>query len=292
MAAGSHSFKRVVLGLQPQTPDRMMRLAVELADLLELELLGLFLEETGLRDLANIPFAREFRLLGGGWHPIDLDLLSHEMEIAARIKERMFVEAAKRLAARSRFAVVRGSTTEIIASISQTTDIVMIAEPVSPAERVTQQFSWLVDAAFRSAGAVMIVPSRIARTRGPVAAIAAAPDDPCIGTAAAIAMAANGELVVVAPYESASDDLPIRNLAAGARLTIKHVTAGNIPPSDAAAFSHELNELKERLVVMTRDIHKHGLALGIASARHVPILVIEPLEIVHVNAAPHQQKPY
>ncbi|HUI22343.1 MAG TPA: hypothetical protein VLZ74_15025 [Methylocella sp.] len=291
MAAEPHSFKRVVLGLQPQTPDRMMRLAVELADLLELELLGLFLEETGLHDLANIPFAREFRPLGGGWHPIDIDDLLHDMEIAARIGERMFAEATKGLAARSRFAVVRGSTPETIASISQTTDIVMIVEPASPADRVTQQFSWLVDAAFRSAGAVMIVPSHIARASGPVAAIAAAPDDPCIGTAAAIAIAANEELVVVAPYESASDDLPIRKLAASAPLKIKHITAGNMPPSDPAAFSHELNELKERLMVMTRDIHRHGIALGLASARHVPILVIEPLELTHANAAPRQQKP-
>ena len=266
-----------------------MRLAVDLADLLELELLGLFLEETGLRDLASIPFAREFRPLGGGWHPIDLDRLSHDMEISARSRERMFAEAAKRLAARSRFAVVRGSTAETIASISQTTDIVMIAEPVSPAERVTQQFSWLIEAAFHSAGAVMIVPSRVARTRGPVAAIAAAPDDPCIATAAAIAMAANEELVVVAAYESTSDDLPICKLAAGAALTIKHIAVGKIQPSDPAAFSRALNELKERLVVMTRDVHKHDVALGMASARHVPILVIEPLQIADGSAATHQQ---
>ena len=55
-----HSFKRLVLGLQPRAPDRTMQLAVELADLLHLELLGLFLEDTSLRDLAGIPFAREF----------------------------------------------------------------------------------------------------------------------------------------------------------------------------------------------------------------------------------------
>ena len=289
MAAASHSFKRVVLGLQPQTPDRMMRLAVELAGLLELDLLGLFLEETGLRDLASLPFAREFRPLGGGWHPIDLDRLSHDMEVAARTTERMFAAAAKCLAARSHFAIVRGSTAETIASISQTGDIIMIVEPVTAAERATEQFSWLIEAAFRSAGAVMLVPSRVARTRGPVVAIASAPDDPCVATAAAIATAAGEELVVIAAYESSSDDLPIRKLAAGAALTIKHIAEAKIPPSDPSALSRALNELKERLVVMTRDVRKRDLALQMAAARHVPILVIEPLGREDGGAAPDRQ---
>ena len=66
MSTQPYSFKRIVLGLQPSAPDRAMQLAVELADLLHLDLLGLFLEDTSLRDLASMPFAREFRLLGGG----------------------------------------------------------------------------------------------------------------------------------------------------------------------------------------------------------------------------------
>jgi hypothetical protein len=135
----------------------------------------------------------------------------------------------------------------------------------------------------------MLVPPRIARTRGPVAAIAAAPDDPCLAPAAAVAKAAGEELVVIAAYDSASDDLSIRKLAAGAALRIKHIAEPNIPPSDPAAFSRALNELKERLVVMTRDVHKHELALEMASARHVPILVVEPLEAEDREAAPDQQ---
>lgn len=288
MAADSHSFKRVVLGLQPQMPGRMMRLAVELADLLELELLGLFLEETSLRNLASIPFAREFQPLGGGWHPIDLDRLSHDMEVAARSTERMFTEAAKRLAARSRFAVVRGSTAETIASVSQAGDIIMIVEPVSPAERVTQQFSSLIEAAFKSAGAVLLVPSRIARTTGPIIAIAAAPDDPCVDVAAAIALAAGEELVIAVAYDGAADDLPICKLAAGSGLTIKHIAIGKIPLSDPAHVSHALSQLKERLLVMSRGVLEHDILLGLASARRVPMLAIERQEVTDSTFAARQ----
>src|SRR5665647_2485806 len=84
MSREAHSFKRLVLGLQSGAHNRTMRLAVELADLLHLDLLGLFLEDSSLRDLAGIPFSREFRPLGGGWHTLDLDRLLHDLELATR----------------------------------------------------------------------------------------------------------------------------------------------------------------------------------------------------------------
>ena len=190
MSKEPHSFKRLVLGLQPSAPDRAMQLAVELADLLHLDLLGLFLEDTSLHDLASIPFSREFRPLGGGWHTLDLDRLSRDFELAARSIERKFMDAAKRLPTGCQFAVARGPMTTTLASISRSDDIVMIVEPRSPAERATQQFSWLLEAAFRSAAAVMLVPPQIVRTKGPVVAMATSPDDPSILAAAAIALAA------------------------------------------------------------------------------------------------------
>ena len=89
-----HNFKRLVLGLQPGAPERTMRLAVDLAELLNLELLGIFLKDTSLHNLANIPFARELRPLGGGWHPIDVKELSHDLDVTARSAEKLCGETA------------------------------------------------------------------------------------------------------------------------------------------------------------------------------------------------------
>lgn len=255
-----------------------MRLAVELADLLHLELLGLFLEDTSLHDLANIPFAREFRPLGGGWHTIELDRLSHDFELAARSIERTFTSAAKRLATRSQFEVARGPTAKTIATISRTDDIIMIVEPVNPAERATQQFSWLMEAAFHSAAAVMLVPPNIVRTKGPIVAIAAMPDDFSIRTAAAIAIAAREELIIVDACEAAIDDPHIDALASELELPIKHVIAGKILRSHPAALPPAFHQLQERLVVMTRGIFADEVASTIASVRQVPVLVVEPPE--------------
>ncbi len=126
----------------------------------------MFLEDTSLHDLASIPFARELRPLGGGWHPIDIDRLSRCLDLAAQTAEKTFAEAANRLSRQWRFEVAKGPMTTTIGAISQISDILVISEPISAAERATQQFSWLAQAAFRSAAAVLVVPSRIARVRG------------------------------------------------------------------------------------------------------------------------------
>ena len=86
MGTIDQSFKRIVLGLQSTSANRTVQLAVELAGLLHLELLGLYLDDIGLRDLANFPFAREFRLLEG-WQPINLDRLSRDLELGASMTE-------------------------------------------------------------------------------------------------------------------------------------------------------------------------------------------------------------
>ncbi len=252
-----------------------MRLAAELADLLHLDLLGLFIEDTSLRDLAKIPFARELRPLGGGWHAIDLDRLSRDFELAARSIERMFTDAARHLTTRSQFELVRGPMAETIASISRTDDIVMIVEPLSAAERATQQFTWLLQAAFRSAGAVMLVPRHIVRTKGPVVAIAATPDDPSVHAATAIAVAAKEELVIIEANGQDTEGPRVRTLA-DTGLTIKRVSATKIALPDPATCAQAFRHTQERLVVMTRGAFADAAASAIAAARRVPVLVVEP----------------
>ena len=261
-----------------------MRLAVELADFLHLDLLGLFLEDTSLRDLANIPFSCEFRLLGGGWHAIDLDRLSRDFELCARSIERKFVEAAKRLSTGYQFEVARQSLTSTFASVFRTDDIVMIVEPQSPAERATRQFAGLLDAAFRSAAAVMLVPPRIARMRGPVVAIARSDDDPSIQAAAAIASAAREELVILDADDQGADHPRLRKLATDSGLTVQHIGAANIGLTDPAACAQSFRQIQERLIVMTRGVFGEGVASAIATARRVPVLVIEPSETAATEA--------
>ena len=276
MLTAPQSFKRLVLGLQPSVPDRSVRLAVEFAQLLDLDLLGLFLEDSSLRDLAGIPFARELRLLGGGWHPLDLERLSTDLELAARSAEAIFTAAAKQLSTPWQFEVKRGPMATTIATVSQTSDIVVIVEPASAAERVTQPFGRLMQAAFHSAASVMIVPTCSAPGRGSIVALAAALDDPSITVAAAIARAAKADLVVVDSGENAIDAAGLHSFAAANDLPIKHIVADRALRTDPAALARALGPLRERLVVMTRSPNDGAAAALLAAERRVPVLLVEP----------------
>jgi len=242
VSAAPLGFKRVVLGLYPGAPSRAMDPAVAFAELLQIELLGLFIEDAGLRHLTGIPFAREISSLGGAWRPVEASRALHDLDLAAGRAARRFDEAAQRLA-RRQFEVVRGGAAESLASVSRSGDIVVIAAPAA-AERFAEPFASLIAAAFRSAAAVMLAPPRPARHSGPIAAIAAAPDDPSVAVAAAIAAAAGEELVVV--------DL-----------------AGD------PALPEALRRIKERLAVATRGVLGVEIALALAAALGVPVLSID-----------------
>jgi hypothetical protein len=121
----------------------------------------------------------------------------------------------------------------------------------------------------------MVVPPRIARVQGPIVALATAPDDPSIGMAANIALAADEELVIVDVCKSPIGEAQIKALAAARSLTVKHIVGGKAAGANAATLGQALRPLHERLIVMTRGASDGERASAIAAARGVPVLVIE-----------------
>jgi hypothetical protein len=288
MPTQSHAFKRLVLGLQHSASDRAMKTAVEFAGLLNLELLGLFLEDVRLHELAGSPFAREFKLFGGGWQPIELDRLSRDFELAARNAERLFANAARRLPTKWQFEVIRGLTSETLESVSRTGDIVMVVQPASPVEHATRQFPWSVEAAFRWASAVMLVPPQTARRMGPIIAIAVNPNDPAIEAAAAIAIAAKEELVIVQAWPRDAGDT-VRELAEQSGLSIKTVGARENLLSSPASLFPLLDQLKGQLLVLTHSAAAHEAALPAGLVRRIPVLLIEPPQTMLDDTASQAQ---
>jgi hypothetical protein len=268
-------FKRIVLGLPYKRPGHGMRLAAEVARLLQLDLLGFFVEEESLIGLATLPFIREFGLPGGGWRRLDIDQLSRDLQIAARNAEKDFAEAAKSVQTMCHFEVVRGSMAATIESISGPGDIVLLMEPTSLAEFATPQFISTLDAAFRSSAAVLLVPARVARHSGAIVAIADEPNDPSIEAARVVATAAKEDLTIIELFKAAGKIRdPEIHLHADSR-------ADQLPDAqrslaDASAIAYALGPLHERLLVMTR--RDNSVPLLLASMRQVPVLIIEPAE--------------
>ena len=274
MPALTPAFKRLVLGLQPTAADSSMRLVAELASVLQLELLGLFLDDSSLRDLARFPFVREFRGPAAGWQPIDIERVSRDLEVAAGNLRRIFEQATRELETAARFEVARGSLGEIIAASSRSDDIFVIVEPLNPVERATSQFALLSEAAFGSGAAVLLLPSRIRRTSGPIVAIATRPNDPSVQTGAFLALATKEELVIInADHQQGIGD-DTRKLAAETGLRVDQITAARSVFPDPGACAQAFRHLQERLVVMSRGDFDPGVASTIAAARQVPVLVI------------------
>ena len=70
------------------------RLAVELAELLRVELLGLFIEDMGLKHFSTMPFAREIHALGGDWLRLIYAIAEHR-ELEPRERDLIALDAAR-----------------------------------------------------------------------------------------------------------------------------------------------------------------------------------------------------
>jgi len=266
-------FRRLVLGLQPGAPDHAAELAVEFAQLLDAELLGLFLDDLGLRHLAATPTARALSALGAGWRRLEPS--QSLADAAAQSAERRFAAVSRGLA-RRRFEIARGGAAQALTAISRSDDIVVIVPPPAAADRAAEPFASLLAAAFGSAAAVMLAPARVARAAGAVVAIAASQDDPSVETASAIAEAAGERLVVVELRALAGDALRVERK----REAIHGVWRIDEGPLDYAAEAapHALGGLAERLTVVSRGAIRNEVALAIALARGAPVLSLGPRE--------------
>lgn len=274
MGTPAHGFKRLVLALQPGAPSANLRIAAEMARLLDLQLLALVLDDLILTAVARLPFTREFRGPALGWQKLDPDRLACDVYAATQILRRSIERAARKLEANAQLEMMKGPPAETIRAISRAGDILLLAEPNSPAERASVQYNWLTEAVLGSPATVLRVPARLARRKGPVVAIAATEDDPSIQIAAAIAASCREELVVI-DTDHLEHPLSVRELADDERLRIERISASQGALGDPNLLHHPFGVLQERLIVLTRGAFDERVAPTVASSRQVPVLLID-----------------
>lgn len=245
---GVAGFKRIVLGVSHRSFDDVAaRVALALAEDLSLDLLGYYPEDADVLALGAMPFARELRSLEPMWTAIDATRLAAEVALVAQRAERRFLEAVAASGTASSFTVFRGSRAEAIRSLSRAGDIVIISESTGPNQFSTHTIQQLAEAALGSEASVLLVPSRIARQRGAVVALAARANDASVETAALIADATKSKLVIAGIGESSEGP----QLAAAARL----------------------ESLNERLLVIARGLLENSAVSLLATRRRVPVLI-------------------
>jgi len=121
---------QVLVALDSTSDNRAaMRAAVELAARLQAELLGLFLEDTNLLRLADLPFAREIRPLSAQERPLtERDLLLSLRALATRTEMELGRMAGK-AKVRWSFRIERGPRLQLLMQAGGTSDVLLVGEP-------------------------------------------------------------------------------------------------------------------------------------------------------------------
>jgi hypothetical protein len=269
---------RVVVRLRHETIDRaIIDAAAELARMLDGALHGVFLEEAALPGLAELGFIREFRLASGAWQPLDRHRIAEEQRRAAQEAERLLDEAAAAFGIQRLFETVGGDPARFLAATAQAGDIIVVAQPRLPVERLVHATAHWLKAAHDCAASVMLVPQAMARRSGPVAAVVCADSDPAPAVAARIAVATDEPLVLLLWGTPSLAAAAVERARAAGLPPQRIVTRaiGGLAPGDVLAG---LGSAGERLVVLARGAcgaDDAAISAHIAAARGVPVLVVE-----------------
>jgi hypothetical protein len=269
-----HVILHLSYGSSEQT---LIGVAAELAHLLGFDLRGVYLEQEALPELAALPFIREYRLATREWRKLDAVQIAGEQRAAVAEARRLVDEAAAALGVVRLFEMVRGDPALLIAADSRAGDVVVVALPRLPAERLVHATAHVLEAAHRSAAAVLLVPAVLVRRNGAVAAVVCRETDPALVTAAHIAVAAGEELLllVAGPPSLAREAVAQARSAGLGAMRIRTRGVASVTPEDILDV---LGASGERLVVIGRGVcggDDAAVASHIAASRGVPILVVE-----------------
>jgi hypothetical protein len=264
-------YRRLLLDLRHAGGDpAALSTVLDLARTLDLDPFGLFIEDEDVFSLAALPFARELCLPAGAWRALDVSRLAEEMTALADRARRAFERATAELGRPAQFMRQRGDPGVLLAQQAGEADIVALAAPAAQMDAALRR----LEEALRNFGrTVLMLPPRLARTRGPIAAVLSGAGDAEAELAIRVAVTSGEPLMLV----SAADDPRLAEAIAAAEAS--GVAAARIVVRALAAPTLEailavLAGAGERLLVLPRG--RAGARLSaLAAARGVPVLAVE-----------------
>ncbi|MBR0683722.1 hypothetical protein GXW74_24810 [Roseomonas eburnea] len=250
--------------------------AALIARMLELDLLGVFVEDEALLALAALPFARELRLPSHAWSTIEAPQVAAELgQTAARLR-RLLEQHCARLGIPAGFEVVRGDPAACLAGLRGDADMLALVAPGTAAGRSFGAFPRAWDAALRSDAPVLLLPPGGGRTRGPVVSISEAAGMAPLDLALRLAAASGEDLLLLQPPGAGLSAEAAAERAHASGLGEVRVKARPLRALSAGAIAEGLGTARERLLVLAREV---AAAFGgdgaprLAAQRHAPVLV-------------------
>lgn len=281
--------RRLVLELCHGCADaQTMRTAAQFAASLGLDLHGVFIEDTSVLALAELPFVREIALPTHQWQKLDVERMQDEMRHAARQARRMLHDIGASIGVSNAFEVLRGEPGETIAAVLSAGDVVVISAPANAGARLAPGFARVHEAAHVSAASVLLLPIGFAPRHGAVVAIISDAADASLVPAAQLAVSAKENLLLLLPQDGDDTVRLATEQAATMGMAASHIATRRLTGLQTEDVLHALGHMRESLIVLT-----HGAcpAAGVEEAsrivaeRGVPVLLIEPF-----GATDHAQR--
>ncbi|MDE1935640.1 hypothetical protein [Bradyrhizobium sp.] len=198
MSKTKPDLRRMLLRLPHSRQDYAAIMVIsELAGLLGADLVGTYVEDLAVQELASFPNAREFR--AGSWQPVSARQLARDAALAAQDAERLFFKSAAGHRSNPLFRIAK---TSALSQEALADDIIAMIDPKNPIERATHQFNQFVRSAFSSASSILLMPSRPPDASGPIIVFATDPNDPSVDTALDVAGPTGARIILIAPEMS------------------------------------------------------------------------------------------
>jgi hypothetical protein len=272
-------YRRLLFNLQPGGIDRAaFRAAADLARLLNVEMLAIFVEDQSVVGAANLPFARELRLPTHDWHPVSSERLALELQVAAEQARLQLVQESAAVGIDCRFEVRRGDPATTVVRLCSLHDIIAVTEPSDAIDRLTGTADRLRQAALLSEATVLLLPPHSDRFSGPVIAIIADATDPGLVVAARIAISSQGGLLVLAAADDSQAIESMRRVAGETGLSPERLEMLPFGGRTVDSAIQALSGRRARCLVMSRNLA--GLPSSaperLSAELAVPVLVIEP----------------
>lgn len=127
-------IRRVIVGLDPALRSRvLLEAAAELAEQMEAELIGLFVENQDLLHFAGLPFAREVGFASATRRALDVESMERSLRALAKEAQQTLAAVLGRKPVQWSFRVVRGAPAAELLAAAEESDFV-IANLEAPPE--------------------------------------------------------------------------------------------------------------------------------------------------------------
>ena len=126
-------FRRILVALDAsRESDAALAAAAELAKHLDAELMGLFIEDIDLLNLAALPFSREVPVLSLSGRELDPERVERELRSKAAAARRALAALADELHLQWSFRIARGHVDAELLTASQEADLVAVGKGTRP----------------------------------------------------------------------------------------------------------------------------------------------------------------